>query len=297
MFSKKEIWRIAMEQSARDLNCDPEDFLKPTPVVASGGGGLSAEAKKYYKAPIPMNFVSYGSNVVVSALEGYKDIAAEYIHTFEFYRCFEPPAIHWLDERLAPFQQKVCFMAEYQLPDPEKVRPLPCAYPLKVLEQKDFSGLYLPEWHNALCEDRKELDVLGVGAYDREALIGLAGCSADAEMMWQIGVDVLPEYRGQGIAAALTSRLALEILERNKVPFYCSAWSNLLSVRNALRCGFTPAWVEMTVKPEIVINEMQTYSGWQQEYYDAMKRGDFTHGASDYAKTHPSLKEKQNIEL
>lgn len=239
-----------MEQSARDLNCVPEDFLKSGPVLASGG--LSPQAKRYYKEPLPINFVSYGSNVVASASTEYRDIAAEYIQKFPFYRCFETPAIHWLDERLAPMGQKVCFMAEYQLPDPDRVRPLPCSYAMQVLEQQDFSGLYLPEWSNALCEDRKQLDVLGVGAYDGDTLIGLAGCSADADMMWQIGVDVLPDYRRQGIAAALTSRLALEILNREKVPFYCSAWSNLLSVRNALRCGFTPAWVEMTVKPEKV---------------------------------------------
>lgn len=254
MFSKEEIGRIAREQSARDLNCAPEDFLKTVPVLAPGG--LSAEAKKYYKAPIPMNFVSYGGNIVASALEPYREIASAYIHKFDSYRCFETPAIHWLDQRLAPLGQKVCFMAEYQLPDPQKVRALPCAFPLRVLEQKDFSGLYLPQWHNALCEQRKELDVLGVGAYDGDMLIGLAGCSADAERMWQIGVDVLPEYRRRGIAAALTSRLALEILKRDKVPFYCSAWSNLLSVRNALRCGFTPAWVEMTVKPVHIIAEV-----------------------------------------
>lgn len=243
-----------MEQSARDLNCVPEDFLKSVPVLAPGG--LRAGAKKYYKPPIPCNFVSYGGNVVASALPEYRDIAAEYIRKFTFYRCFETPAIHWLDERLAPLGQKVCFMAEYQLPDPDKVRALPCDFSLRVLEQKDFAELYLPQWSNALCEDRKELDVLGVGAYDGEALIGLAGCSADAEMMWQIGVDVLPDYRRKGIAAALTSRLALEILKRGKVPFYCSAWSNLLSVRNALRCGFTPAWVEMTVKPVQIVMDM-----------------------------------------
>ena len=256
MFSKEEIKRIAMEQSARDLNCRPEDLSKLQPVLTSGGSGLSAQAKRYYKEPLPINFVSYGSNVVASAMPEYQEITAEYIHKFEFYRCFETPAIHWLDEHIAPMGQKVCFMAEYQLPDPDKVRALPCAYPLRVLEQKDFAGLYLPEWHNALCEQRKELDVLGIGAYDGDKLIGLAGCSADAENMWQIGVDVLRSYRHQGVAAALTSRLALEILDRGKVPFYCSAWSNLLSMRNALRCGFTPAWVEMTVKPESIVKEI-----------------------------------------
>jgi predicted GNAT family acetyltransferase len=74
--------------------------------------------------------------------------------------------------------------------------------------------------------------------------------------MWQIGIDVLPAYRRQGIASALTSRLALEILDRGIVPFYCAAWSNLASVRNAIRSGFSPAWVELTAKPASLVDEM-----------------------------------------
>lgn len=81
-------------------------------------------------------------------------------------------------------------------------------------------------------------------AYDDGKLIGLPGCSADCDTMWQIGIDVLSEYRRQGIAAALTSRLAIEILKREKVPFYCGSWSNLGSVRNAIKSGLRPAWVE-----------------------------------------------------
>ena len=125
---------------------------------------------------------------------------------------------------------------------------MPCDYELRVLHAKDFEGLYLPQWSNALCEARKHLDVLGVGAYDGETLIGLAGCSADCEEMYQIGVDVLPAYRRRGVAAAITSRLALEILSLGKVPFYCTAWCNLKSARNAIKCGFRPAWVELTAR-------------------------------------------------
>ena len=58
---------------------------------------------------------------------------------------------------------------------------------------------------------------------------------ADFDSMWQIGIDVLPEYRQKGIASALTSRLAVETLARGKVPFYCCAWSNIKSARNVLR--------------------------------------------------------------
>ena len=116
--------------------------------------------------------------------------------------------------------------------------------------------MYTAEWSNALCEKRRHLDVLAVAAYDQSRLIGLAGCSADCETMWQIGVDVLPEYRRKGIASALTSCLALEILQRNKVPFYCAAWSNIRSVRNAIKCGFRPAWIEMTAKSIDFISEL-----------------------------------------
>ena len=84
----------------------------------------------------------------------------------------------------------------------------------------------------------------------------MAGASADCESMWQIGVDVLPEYRRRGIASAVTSRLALEIMHVGKVPFYCAAWSNVRSARNAVKSGFRPAWVELTAKSSDFVNKM-----------------------------------------
>lgn len=183
-------------------------------------------------------------------------IVRAYISKYAAEHCFETPNMHVLNEQLQKLGQKICFMAEYFLPDMEFLKILPCAYEIKILTQKDFQGLYQKEWSNALCEKRKELDVLGAGAYSEGKLIGLAGCSADCETMWQIGVDVLPEYRRLGIASALTSRLALEALERGKLPFYCAAWSNLKSVRNAIKSGFRPAWVEMTAKPCAFVEEM-----------------------------------------
>lgn len=99
-------------------------------------------------------------------------------------------------------------MAEYFLPDADIVKPLPCAYEVRLLTPSDFAGYYLPQWSNALCEKRRQLDMLAVGAYSGGECIGLAGASADCDSMWQIGIDVLPPYRRQGVASALTSTLA-----------------------------------------------------------------------------------------
>lgn len=252
--TNKEIIQIAMKQSALDINAKAEDFTKSENVFVKSG--LGPFARKYYSEPITCNLVSYGNNIVASVVDEYRDLVKEYLEKFTWYHCFETPNMNWLNERLMEKGQKVCFMAEYFLPDVERLKRLPCKYVLKVLEQKDFENLYLPEWSNALCEKRRELDILGVGAYHDGKLVGFAACSADCDSMWQIGVDVLPEYRRQGIASAVTSNLAVEILERGKVPFYCSAWSNLRSVRNALKSGFLPSWVEMTVKPSNVVDEM-----------------------------------------
>ena len=252
--TNQDFLRIAMKQSAEDIGCNAEDFLKSDNVTVPFH--LGTNARKYLKKPITCNLVSYGNNIVAASSEEAAELVSEYIGRYDFYHCFETPNMHWLNERLEQKGHKICFMAEYYLPDLSRIPEIDSGFDMRLLEQEDFDGLYLPEWSNALCEDRKSLDVLGVGAYDGDKLVGLAGCSADCEEMWQIGVDVLPSYRRQGIASALTSSLAKEIIAREKVPFYCSAWSNIRSVRNAVKSGFIPAWVEMTAKPSHIVDDM-----------------------------------------
>ena len=248
--TNQEILRIAMAQSAVDLCAEPTDFEKSENVVVTSR--VSDGARRYLKLPFSCQLVSYGAGVVASVSPEFREIAENYINKYPVEHLFETPHLHVLNEALAAKGQKICFMAEYFLPDVDVLRQRTvedaCPYELRILTQEDFADLYLPEWSNALCKDRKHLDVLGVGAYDNGRLVGLAGCSADCDTMWQIGIDVLSEYRRQGIASALTRRLAIEILNRGKVPFYCAAWCNVKSVRNAIKSGFRPAWVEMTAK-------------------------------------------------
>ena len=252
--TQKELFTIAVAQSAIDLNCRPEDLTSGKKVVVESKPHPKARA--YLKLPFSCNLVSYGGGVVASLSPEIREIVTDYMEKYPVEHLFETPNLHALDDALAPHGLRSCFMAEYFLPDLSALRPLPCQYELRILEPADFKNLYLPQWSNALSDKRPHLDVLGVGAYDGDTLIGFAGCSADCDTMWQIGIDVLPDYRRQGIASALTARLALECLERGKVPFYCAAWSNIPSVRNAIRAGFRPAWVELTTKSIETVNDM-----------------------------------------
>ena len=252
--TQTDLLRIALAQSAIDLNCAPEDLISGKKIVVESAPHPKARA--YLRLPFTCNLVSYGGGVVASVSPETRHIVTSYIEKYPTEHLFETPNLHALDDALAPHGLRTCFMAEYFLPDLSALRPLPCKYDLRLLQPADFKGLYLPQWSNALSDKRPHLDILGVGAYDGDALVGFAGCSADCDRMWQIGIDVLPAFRRQGIAAALTARLALECLERGKVPFYCAAWSNIPSVRNAIRAGFRPAWVELTVKSTETVNDM-----------------------------------------
>lgn len=265
--TNQQILEVAMRQSAIDSNCHWRDFTsRQNKVVISG---KNENARKYIKLPFICDLTSYGTNIVASVSKELEEIVSKYINKYNIEHCFETPNLHKLMESLRPMGYNICFMAEYSLPDADilaggqladrlwkRVSSASPSYEVKIMGQEDFKELYIPQWGNALCTDRRELDVIAAGAYDNGKLVALAGASADCGTMWQIGVDVLPEYRRQGLASALTSRLAAEILNKGIVPFYCCAWSNIGSIRNAVASGFRPAWVQITAKTTKEIEEM-----------------------------------------
>ncbi len=152
--TNSEIKEIALKQSAEDIGCQAYDFLSDKNIVVPFC--LGNNARKYYKEPIICNFVSYGNNIVAATTEEVSDLVTQYIRKFDFYHCFETPNLHWLNDKLAECGNKICFMAEYYLPDVNKIPNQECIFKTRILVQEDFRELYLPEWSNALCADRDE---------------------------------------------------------------------------------------------------------------------------------------------
>ena len=124
--TRKDIISTAMRQSAEDIGCLPEDFLRSENVIRPFR--LGERARKYLTLPITANFVTYGNNTVAAVSEEITDISVEYINKFEFYHLFETPNMNWLNDRLKEKGYRVCFMAEYYLPDPERIPDIVCSY-------------------------------------------------------------------------------------------------------------------------------------------------------------------------
>lgn len=68
--------------------------------------------------------------------------------------------------------------------------------------------------------------------------------------LYEIGVDVLREHRGRGLARAAVNAAAAEVLRRGETPYYACAATNIRSQRTAAACGFVPVLSDAWVFPD-----------------------------------------------
>lgn len=136
----------ALKQSAVDLSCSPEDFQskKSIAVISKDSPG----ARKYLKLPFFFELASYGTNIVASCSPEMIGFAGRFIDRADIYSCFEPDLLYELNDELAKYKMRIKHMADYYLPDPNGVASAleknKCWYELRILTQRDFSHLYLP---------------------------------------------------------------------------------------------------------------------------------------------------------
>ncbi|HEX7064542.1 MAG TPA: GNAT family N-acetyltransferase [Bacillales bacterium] len=157
---------------------------------------------------------------------------------------FEYPKLRFIDEKLNELGHEIADIHHYYIPraGEHEITPL---FEVKWFEQEDIQQFKDDErFCEALAFEETHPDVLAVAAFDGDRIMGMAGASADSETMWQIGIDVIPEYRGKGVGTNLTGLLKQEILQRGKIPFYGTVESHNISKNIAINAGFVPAWAE-----------------------------------------------------
>ena len=135
--TNQEILKAAMRQSAIDLHCDEGDFLlRKNKVVLSTA---DPAARKYLELPFSCHLASYGNNIVASVQEQHRDIVTRYIEQYPAEHCFETPHMHVLNDALQEEGLRICFMAEYFLPDINLLKKQECGFELRVLHREDFA--------------------------------------------------------------------------------------------------------------------------------------------------------------
>lgn len=82
-------------------------------------------------------------------------------------------------------------------------------------------------------------------AKDNYKIIGIAGAAeSSTDGVWEIGIDVMEEYRNARLGTYLVKGLTKELLARNIIPFYSASVTNIGSQMVASRCNYIPFWCD-----------------------------------------------------
>ena len=119
----EEMKNIVLEQSAKDMMCDKNDFLKNEITVVSMTDDEKSQNrgnKKSIPSKLFCNLVYFGKSLVctcdLKVASQIQNLLENDLDKNEIYRAFEPDFIYKLNEVLFPFERKINCMANFCLP-------------------------------------------------------------------------------------------------------------------------------------------------------------------------------------
>lgn len=244
---KNELISATAEQLALDYCCSPEDFLckenKTTLARIMDGRRVFRAEPDFFKVG------TMGNGTVITAASEMLDFANELAAKYGGAEIFELTKIREINVQLAKYNKAIAFNSIFYLPVTPYTYTPNNEFELRFYEKSEIiSELYpVKGFNNALMYDssKPRRDMLAVCAFKNGKIIGMAGASNDSERFWQIGIDVLPEFRGMGIAAELVSALTQAVFMHGAIPYYGTWSGNIASQNTAKRAGYYPVWTEM----------------------------------------------------
>jgi len=231
--TQKDIIKTVQEQLAIDLNCQPCDLMNESEQFIFTQVKNNPGRRPFPRNKLHFEMATIGRAVVISASPCILDIVKPMLEGKNHYEGFSMPFV---------YGHTLCY-----LPDSTVANSVikPQGFDYKIVEQDDIPALYkFKGFSNAINYDihHPRPDILACLALKNGTVVGMAGASSDSAKMWQVGIDVLPEYRNRNLAVYLVSTLTRDILSRGYIPYYSTGISNIASQRVAHRAGYSPAW-------------------------------------------------------
>ncbi len=243
----RETLEIFYKQLRLDCNMEESEeikkgrvYLSPSKVLP--GGRVCEDTDMFFRAILFMGKAYLMADPIIYAgcREVFKDVEPEWFCKF--------PNLRILDHILMEYGREIADTHIYFLPDADAPK-IDETNPVRWFDRDEIAGLKESNpFHNALAYSRTQPDVIAVAAMNGEKMKGMAGASLDGTYVRQIGIDVLPEFRGEGLATYLTTLLKQKIRKDELLPFYGTSESHGISRSVAIHSGFLPAWTEIYVK-------------------------------------------------
>ena len=171
--------------------------------------------------------------ILVSSSENMYDYVCEKLKDKKTYEIFEFPYTYGQSIYYIPNLKKIAKQDEIS------------KYNFKLFDGNTDEINLSSGFENAITfENGKCVSDIAYCAFKDGQVIGVAGADKINADIWEVGIEVLPEYRKDGLATILTKNLTLKILEKGIVPIWSASVSNIGSQAVATNSDYIPLWME-----------------------------------------------------
>jgi GNAT superfamily N-acetyltransferase len=236
---------------AANLACHEDDFTKD-------GTFISVAEFREGRMQFPLrekslSIVTMGKSVSISCSANRIDWTKKYLGSLTREQLFSASTIAQIQHSIDLDRQWIAGPVQKYVCSREDLKPffVPEEINVTLVERENIPCLYKhDQFQHALSYQAQSVrpDALASVAEHQGSVVGIAGASADCDVMWQIGVDILAEYQGRGIGKALVGSLTRALWKKGIIPYYSTTVSNLQSRQLASSLGYWPAWIELYTK-------------------------------------------------
>lgn len=240
--TKQDIYAATYRQLALDMSCTEDDITGSKNVYC---GKKYLEGRRLFdNDKSPLNVLCINNKTVFSGDDDIVSWCREKFDSVTGGWFTSHSNLRELDIKLNETGHRILNTHCFFLPDGRtKVEDSPYVRWYEKEELERFRGD--ERFSQALNFEPLRPDELAVTAEKDGHIFAMAGVSSDSELLWQIGINVLPEARGEGMGKYLVTLMKNEVLRRGKVPFYGCHFSHSISQRIAIGAGFMPVWSEI----------------------------------------------------
>ena len=224
MEQAKALVRIR-KKLASQLDCSEEEFLKE---------GVQYVVNQKSRLPF-FQIVALGESIVVSVSKDVKNKVMPFVQKRTREELFECPFL---------YGQTIGYLPDFKVD--RKLEELDGITVVQYEDQELEQLQGVEGFEDALDYDveGKIISKIALVAKDGEQIIGIAAANEVFEGIWEVGIGVVKAYRRKKVAYTLVNNLSIELLQREIVPLYRAASSNIASQAVAHRSGFMPVYVE-----------------------------------------------------
>lgn len=223
----KEVIKNKIEELlSKEYYCSPEELNGKETVYS-----VKFDTEKPY-----IKILAYRNCIVVCTSENLRSKVQALLKDKNRDEIFELPLVYGQTIHYVPDDD--CTEDIFISPDYE----YECLFEGDILSLKGLTGFENSlEFDENGCTPAKAVYI----AKDNNRIIGAAGAAeSSVNGVWEVGVDVMEEYRNARLGTYLVRSLTKELLARNIVPFYSASVTNIGSQMAASRCGYIPLWVD-----------------------------------------------------